>query len=398
MTKKIDFVISNDRHHVDMFLPIVEALAQQSEFRCRVLSLCEFRGLSSPAARFSLPRIEFLQLVPRLRPSSSTGKQTGSTETRWLRHIARRASWYLMLFRPLSRSLKTRPDLLVLANDAAFPYDHISRLLHARGIPFLLVQEGVRFYVPAGGDFDNYGKMGATAVATWGETSTAFFRQQGVPDEKIYRVGNPRFDVITQIDWCEAATKIKERYQLGDNNLLFLSNPIDDQGFCTTRQKLDLIRRFVQGIQPLFADPTFRLVIKLHGRESEIDVQNILSDLPMISQILISNTLPLYPVFALGQAAIVFASTVGLEALLFNLPLGVLEIPGHGFAYDYVERGAARGIFWEQPLASQVLNLIESRSTHREHAQAYLDSSLAIRENATENLVQLIKQLANQPA
>ncbi|NIY17466.1 MAG: hypothetical protein GWM98_22600, partial [Nitrospinaceae bacterium] len=58
---------------------------------------------------------------------------------------------------------------------------------------------------------------------------------------------------------------------------------------------------------------------------------------------------PLYPLFVLSKAAIVLASTVGLEALMMDVSLGVLEIPGSGFVYDYVEQGAAMGLTWKRP-------------------------------------------------
>jgi hypothetical protein len=50
---------------------------------------------------------------------------------------------------------------------------------------------------------------------------------------------------------------------------------------------------------------------------------------------------PLFAVLAAARAAVVLASTVGLEALLFGVPLAVLSIPHHGHVFEYVERGAA---------------------------------------------------------
>ncbi len=375
-----------------MMQPVIARLKQQGHYQCRVISLCSFRGFPSPSDRFPLAD-DFISIPDRqIRPSPTAGKQGGRASHR-LRGVAREVSWQLMLQRPLRHTLQTRPDLVVLPNDAAFPYDHIMKMLHGRDIPFLLMQEGIRFPLPTDKEHDAYGRGGAAAIAAWGENSAAYFRQVGVPAERIYVTGNPRFDFVRQTEWQTMAAQLTSQLPLGQTNLLFLSNPIDDQGFCTTAEKMALVHCFITEITPLFENPEFRLLIKLHGRESLADFTGVCAPFPFAAQILILQNEPLYPLFKLADAAIVLASTVGLEALLFGLPLGVLEIPGTGFVFDYVSSDVAQGLTWTQPMAAQIHSLLTPQPERVIATEKYVYCNLASVGNATQQVVSLIKQL-----
>jgi hypothetical protein len=389
----VDFVISNPGHHAAMMQPVLAQLKSQDAYYCRVISLCAFRGFASPVSQFETAD-EFISIPARqMRSSSSTGKQSGNRYGRWLRQIARQLSWWLVLRRPFRHALATPPHLLILPNDTAFPYDHLTRLLHLRHIPFMLMQEGIRFPLPTDEGQDAYGSGGAVAIAAWGESSAAYFRAQGAPPETIHCTGSPRFDHILSTDWRPQADKLVAEYGFGRTNLLFLSNPIDDQGFCTTAEKMVLIHRFLSEIAPLFADPDFHLILKLHPRESVTDFQATAAAFPFHPQISVLGRVPLYPLFTLATAAIVLASTVGLEALLHNLPLGVLEILGAGFVYDYVSSGAATGISWQQSVENQVKTLLTGQTFNPEMTSSYISRNLAMRSESTATIVALIEKL-----
>ncbi len=47
---EVTFLISNDRHHPTMLIPVVRHLIEQSDVDCGVLSLCELRGRSAPTS------------------------------------------------------------------------------------------------------------------------------------------------------------------------------------------------------------------------------------------------------------------------------------------------------------------------------------------------------------
>lgn len=394
---QIDFIISNNGHHATMFLPVVKTFAAQPEYHCRVLSMCEFRGLPSPAEKFDLCGVTFVEVLPfkNTRKSSAIGSQKGISSLKLVRQIARQASWHLLLGPKVRSYLKNKANLVVVANDAAFPYNHICHILRQQRTPFVLLQEGIRFPIPSMAEKELYGTGGAVAVAAWGSSSVEYFRQQGVSDDRIHLTGTPRFDIVSTTDWQLEAAEIKKCLGLGTKTLLYLSNPIDDQGFCTTPEKMKIFRHFLIGIESLFADPEFSLVVKLHTREAIADFEAIIAEIPFAKRtFVLSAGLP-YPFFILAQAAIVLASTVGLEALMFGLPLGVLEIPLHGFIHDYVSSGAAYGLKWDASMSEQVRELMQPDSSYRLSAQTYVANNLITLDNSTERVVNLIDRLIN---
>jgi hypothetical protein len=392
---RIDFLISNDRHHAAMMHPVIEELITQADYHCRVISLCEFRGLDSPPSDDWPAGVESIRIMSaKFRSSPSAGQSIGQGRSHWIRSVIRWLSWQVLLARPIRGWLEQLPDCVVLANDAAFPYGHIVDQLKVKQVPFVLMQEGIRFPLPAAASSrEVYGRGGATLIAAWGESSAEYFRGVGAPEASICLTGNPRYDSILSKDWQPEANRLQAEWQIGDRNLLFLSNPIDDQGFCTTREKLALVRSFVAGSAALFAVADFRLIMKLHGREAVEDYRAAIADLPYHDRIIVTNAAPLFPLFKLARAAVVLASTVGLEALLFDLPLGVMAIPGVGFVYDYVSSGAAVGLQLDETLAAQVLALMTNRSAYTEKSESYLKRSLALRGGAARQIALLVSQL-----
>ncbi|MEM7482272.1 MAG: hypothetical protein AAF481_13935 [Acidobacteriota bacterium] len=390
---RVDFLISNPGHHLAMSRPVIERLTRQGH-RCRVLSLCEFRGLRSPQGlqdvtlrrlipfRFRSPSLA----LPGARRARSAGEGGLSSPAGRSSGRLRQAAWRLLLAGPLRAALRERPDLVVLPNDAAYPYDLIAALLRRRGLPFLLLQEGIRFPLPGTRDVDAYGRGGANAIAAWGPSSGEYFAERGAPPESIHLTGSPRFDNLAN------RPAAAER---GGGPLVLLSNPIDDQGFCDHDEKLDLLEGFARAAEPVLAEGDLSLIVRLHPREDAAAVRRRLSRLRSVE---VHSEEPLHDLLGRARAAVVLASTVGLEALLLGCPLGVLEIPGRGFVFDYVSSGAARGLTWSSstasaPLTEQIERLIAPGDPDEAKVRAYLDRALSHRGTAAEQVVRCIAGL-----
>ncbi len=134
-------------------------------------------------------------------------------------------------------------------------------------------------------------------------------------------------------------------------------------------------------------------MVKLHGRENPVAFRAAAARAGSPRGVVIVEEAPLHALFRLAKAAVILASTVGLEALACGLPLGVLEIPGHGFVFDFVSSGAARGLRWSDPLAEQVQELMSGNQADAEAAARYLRHSLARTAGAAEHLAGLIETL-----
>lgn len=388
--KRVDFVIANDGHHSAAALPVIRQLTQTGRFEIRVASLCEVRGLPSPVARYADAGVPLTRLMPaNLRRSPASG-QSGTGRASGLRRWAQRLLWSLVLRRSSQRFFTRRSNVVVLPNDGAFPYDRICRQLASRNIPYLILQEGIRFDTPVE---SRQGRSGATAFAIWGESSRAYFSARGAPADRVFSTGAPRFDDITRTDWTREAADLRCRLRLGARNLVFLSNPIDDLGFVSTDEKNELIRRFASALGELCEDPDFRLIVKLHRREGVEEVRAALSAVPHASSVFVVQDVPLYPLLHLTDGTVTFASTVGLEALLLGVRLAVLEIPGHGFAHDFVSSGAAEGLRWGPGLGRRVESWLAGPAPS-EAASKYLKTALANRGHAAQAVSSLIVAIA----
>ncbi|MGH9464664.1 MAG: hypothetical protein ACRD0X_03390, partial [Thermoanaerobaculia bacterium] len=334
-----------------------------------------------------------VEILLRRSARSSPAGGAGGGRPSALRRLARQVAWHGLLRSRFARRLAAAPNLVVVPNDAAFPYDRLTDSLHRRGIPFLLLQEGIRFPLPAAEKGRPYGGGGALAVAAWGEASGEYFASLGVPAERIHLTGSPRFDAFDAEDWSPAARALRSQLGIAGPALLLVTNPIDDQGFCTTAEKLSLVARFLAGLAPLLSTNPLTLVIKLHAREKAADFESLARRAGVSGRTRIVADAPLPPLFVAVSAVVILASTVGLEALRAGKRLGVLEIPGFGFVHDYVSSGAAVGLGWDRPLPGQVEGLLRGDVDAAVRATSYLKRHLAVTDGATACVVRLIEEL-----
>jgi hypothetical protein len=378
-----------------MARPLAQRMIASGSYDVRVLSLCEFRGIETPENPLAEPGIPVVRLSKVLRPPAVKDTIRAAKPSNWLSRAAREFAWRGLLEGNLNEALKTPPDLVILFNDAAYPYDRVTRVLRTRGIRFLLIQEGIRFEATesAVDGALNQGRGGAAAIAVFGQSSAEFFRKQGAPADSIHLTGNPRFDQLKSMDLRSEESRIRRELKLGSRNLLFLSNPIEFHGYCTAESKLALVSDFVRDIEDLFEDKDFRLIFKLHGNENPDDFLAASRVSGHFSQIVMASQFHLYPLLKIVDGAIIFGTTAGLEALLFGVPLGVLEIPGIGYLHDYVREGAATGLRWTATMSQQVSELMESKGRFSPNVEKYLARSLASRNDATSRVLAVVESL-----
>jgi hypothetical protein len=353
----------------------------------RAVSLAELRGLETRP--IPVDGIAPRRAIPaRIRRSPSVGASFGVDGTGAagrLRRVAQAAVWAALA--PRLAHLLRGADRLVVPNDAAYPYDRLVRRL-ARGRRLVLVQEGIRFPLPGDRGDDAYGAGGADAICAWGEASAAYFRARGAPAGSIRVTGTPRFDALDVARWREAGVALRARLGLAASPLVFLSNPVDDQGFCTPRDKLALFRGFLDRAAPALAAADVPVVVKLHPREDAAAFRAAAAASAAAGRARIVEGEPLHAILGAARAAVVLASTVGLEALLFGLPLGVLELPGHGHVFDYVARGVAAPLPAAGPLDAALAPLLAGAA--RGDLATYLDHHLAHRGEAAARVADAI--------
>ncbi len=389
--KSLTFVITNNLHHFAMMLPLAKELAQRGH-RIRFVSFCEFRGLRTPVSELREAGFSVRCVPPvRIRPSPK------ATEG-MLAVVApnSRSHLYTIFWHGLLRHFVRlgKPDLVIVPNDSVFPCIYLCERLRRERMPFVLIQEGIRFPLPCEGK-SAYGTGGGD-VACWGEGSAEYFASQGADPERLHVTGNARYDPIVRKNWRDEATELRARGLLPARYALFATNPVNTQGLSTEAQKLESFRSFVEQALPVFKAAGLTLAAKLHGSEQEASYRTVLGGLAEQVQFLREGNI--HAQLAGCEALVVWASTVGLEGLMHGANLAVLETPGNGHIFDYVSRGAAFPLFASQPLAPQVAQWLLPDAARRERGAAYVERHLACRGHATETTVKLIESLLERRA
>lgn len=395
----VAFVFSNPRHHVEMMAPVADELRSRG-VASTFISLAELRGFTTPP-ELGAHRVIPLQLRQRgtggpapasapasPRASSSLKARLRSTIGAWRPgRLAQRVVWRAIA--PRLRWLLRGARVIVVPNDAVYPY---YELLQAVQTPTVLMQEGIRFEMADGYAGPRYGSVASAAVCAWGEGSKAYFLASGAPEARIAITGAPRLDRVDIDAWRRDGQALLAKLGLATAPLAFLSNPIEHQGYGTREAKLALFRQFLDGAAPVLRAHDVPVLVKNHLYEDPDDYARIAAASPLADRVTIMREGSIFAAIAASRAAVVLTSTVGLEALTCGLPLGVLEIPGHDFAFDYVQRGAAVPVRISD-IAGAVERLLAPAPSHRETGAAFVAYHLHDQGHARRHVADVIERV-----
>jgi hypothetical protein len=383
----VAFVFSNPRHHLEMMAPVAEELGRRN-VTCSLVSLAELRGFETPrqsGARRVIP----MHVRRRTQAPSDPG---GGEDGGWRRgRLAKQLVWNLGLG-PRLRWMLRRTRVVVVPNDAVYPYIELVAQLREAGAPTVLMQEGIRFPMPARYTGPQYGGAVSAAVCAWGEGSKGFFLAGHVPAHRIAVTGTPRLDDLDLAAWRARGQELRTTLGLGAPPLAFLTNPIELQGYCSKDEKLDLFARFLAGSAPVLKAHGTPVIVKNHLYEDPGEYARVARASPIPELVTVLESVPIFAAIAAARAAVVLTSTVGLEALTFGLPLGVLEIPGHDFAFEYVQRGAAVPIH-TAGIARAVEQLLEPDDARAAAGKAFVARHLHDRGRAGRNVADVIERI-----
>lgn len=392
--KRYDLFISNERHHVEIMMAVIPHLLRDGA-EVRIVSLCELRGILTPRERLVAAGCKVVRLFPfgiRQRSSSVIDAQLlGDARSR---RLVRQIMWWGFLRYALRVAMLARPAAVALPNIEAFPCREIGSWLNTRGIPFVLIQEGIRFHMPGlPAEVSDY-NVGARAIAVWGKSSRDYFVRFGARPESIYCVGNPRIPVFPPVvSPHEATSQLLARAGIIEPFLLVASNPVDNLGFCSRAEKNTSWREFFESAQSTIRKHRLRVVFKLHPSESVDDARNALQGLDFGSEVIVTRDGDLPFFFSKARAVIVWASSVGLEALLHGLPLGILPVPGHGYLFDYVEKQVGIPLRPGPGIDEQIQKLLDGLSADSDQRRfQYLVDNLVVEGNAGHAIAALLAE------
>ncbi len=389
MTRRIDFFISNSRHHWQAVQQASKLLAERGH-DCRVFSLCELRGEQTPASISHLvPIFPVITRVPTkarliVRSNAPTSRIRGAV--RWL-------GWYLRVAPHIAWMLaRRRPDVVALPNDLAYPFDRIVEMLSLFGIPWALYQEGILFRLPPS-ELRPYGAGGATAIAAWGQTAAEYFiRDAGAPESSVHVVGSPRHDTFARAQFEEKAALLRRELSPGHKLIVFFGTTVDKPGgHCTTAEKLAAIEQFAESLAPLMDALPFKLWVKPHPGECVADYEALFRRSSIRDHVEVRPDLATFPAVVASDAVIINGSSIGLEALLLGARVGVIPVPRTGYPFDF----GTSGIHVPIPATGGTAAIMEllTKSTDDSAVKPYLHKHFANRPKAAENFANLLETM-----
>ena len=173
----------------------------------------------------------------------------------------------------------------------------------------------------------------------------------GVPPEKIFITGQPRFDIIWQKQSNPNGQIIAELGVPEEKGIIVLATqPFVEPRIWTEQQREQLVQAAVSAVKEF---PDKQLVIKLHPDESIEKYRKILTNIGE-DKAIICRDVNLYELLNAGELLMTGDSTVGLEAMLLDKPVIVVNFTGRPCVMGYAESGAAIGVYKEEGLAPAI--------------------------------------------
>lgn len=353
MKPTVLFVCSN-QNHARMFTPVARRLIQREGIAVVWVALDSYYRHNAEAALLENGWSDFKHL-PRPPEAQGTPWEGG----------ARARVQVLLQGRKAVRALvhDAGPGAIVLGNDMG-PLERLFiREGQARGIPSLLVQEGVIALHQGAGtprppahrrlaqtvmtalglrlpDPKPYGQNGADRIAVMGPAMARWLQSQGVAREQIAVTGLPAHDRLYALKQGEtqpeslAALEVPET----DKIVLFSSQPYLRYNMCGAAATLQIWQTVIEGVRALGAG--HHLVAKLHPAE-DLDFTRrwVGEDFPP-EWTLVRDADVLGLIFR-SDALVTVSSTTALEAIYLGKPTVILECGLGALPIPYVESGAA---------------------------------------------------------
>ncbi len=244
---------------------------------------------------------------------------------------------------------KHRPALIVSADDADQRCRVYSLLAREKGIPSLLVQQGL-----TEGGYPEWHFFSQTAVAAMGQSSRADMIAQGVPSEKIMLTGHPGFDhlALPEPELC-ARVRTDLGLSKGQKMILFVSQPYYVGVFNIPGIRQVMIKAIVQACGSL---KNIKLIVKPHPGDNMRELKVLIGKAPRV--VMVDRTMDISPLIKACDVLITFFSTAALQALYAGKPVINVDFPGSGGQSLYSESGATWIARSNDEIATHIRKLI----------------------------------------
>lgn len=392
---KVLFVSFNNDTQLKTFLPVMALLREHNRAESVLVSGCELKGTRTDQELLTSSGVPCELLDSRVNAHRFN---------QFLRSVT-------VVRKRITRLLdKHRPAVVVLGNDHTIPHNYLLGEARRRGIPTLLVQDGVLRPAPAvlpplkrlaksfAGIPLSYGQGNCTRIAAWGTRARNYFLAAGCSPESIDIVGCPRFDRILANP--PSRTDSNDLLPAASRRILYLTSAETRWGIFSAEERRVTLMAMLRAPKVLqSACPGTRLVIKLHRTDDLAAMREFvrLSGAGDTCTVL-QNEIDLYTLLPACDIAVTYCSTAGIEALLFRKPLIVFNPTNTPDVMGYVEGGGALPARTEHEFHSTLRELFtdpELSAKRVRTAKEYLMSQVGpVDGRAAERVAGMIVRLA----
>jgi hypothetical protein len=197
-----------------------------------------------------------------------------------------------------------------------------------------------------------------------GPASKALFLSSGIPKDAIVVTGQPRFDSFVNRAPQEDNSVVEDLGLDKDAPVVAVATqPFVEDGLWTAAKRARFLELVVAAVLEGGGQP----LIKLHPRERGVAVyRSLLSKLTDAQVPIVKDEVDLVTLLTACDALLTVRSTIGLEAMMLGLPVIIFEDEsetGKIDPLDYVQYGAAVGVYSEKDLAPTIAAVLFDTNT-----------------------------------
>lgn len=202
-------------------------------------------------------------------------------------------------------------------------------------------------------------------VVTWGRAGMEGWLRFGVDRAKIITIGEPSFDNLTERALRTSRRRVlcKLGFDPAKKTVLFASQPYGT--FCAIFSQLDPERDIMAMFKAAGELPEYQFVLKFHysyDGEFQTELARRLGqrNVRLLPHKEMSRLgIDIHGLIIACDVCITSSSTVGVEALLLDRPLIVLNVTGKRDLASYASRGPAVGVYSAEHLAPAIRAILE---------------------------------------
>lgn len=237
------------------------------------------------------------------------------------------------------------PAIVLLTNERAGFGRAIGLAARTASIPSILVPGLIRphpLWLPG---------IAADIAAVEGEASAEVIRKGDITSEvRVAVTGPPKHDLLLSRAAATSRPTICERYGVDPDRpiVLYASHAFGEQSAKIKRNFAEqrMLAREIEAVYGAVNSLTdVQLVVKPHPNEEMRLHQETLERLKGRNLHLIAKNEEIYPLLFACDVLVTHRSTVGLEAVLLDKPVVIVNLTGRPDAFPYVQSGVAIGAY-----------------------------------------------------